>query len=79
MAGRQIDALAGKGGQYIVEVTTGSGKGKIAQALAQMSDTGKTTVIYGESLTKGFVKEAQRQGIRVAQNLDELKKIVSGQ
>jgi len=44
-----------------------------------MKDTGKQVVIYGEDLSKGFVKEAQKQGIRVAQSLEELKKIVSGQ
>lgn len=79
MAGRQLDVVAGKTGQFIVEVTTGGGKGKIGQALAQMADTGKQVVIYGEGLTKGFIKEAQKQGIKVAQNLDELKKIVGGQ
>ena len=79
VAGRQIDAIAGKTGQFVVEVTTGGGRGKIGQALAQMKDTGRQVVIYGEDLSKGFVREAQKQGIRVAQNLDELKKLVGGQ
>ena len=79
VAGRQIDAIAGKTGQFVVEVTTGGGRGKIAQALAQMKDTGKQVVIYGEDLSKGFIREAQKQGIKIAQNLEELKKIVGGQ
>jgi len=76
IAGRQIDAIAGKGGQFVVEVTTGGGRGKIAQALDQMRDTGKQVVIYGEGLPRGFAKEARRRGISVAQDLEELKRIV---
>ena len=74
VAGRQIDAIAGKTGQFVVEVTTGGDRGKIGQALAQNKDTGKQVVIYGEDLSRGFVREAQKQGIRVAQNLEKLKK-----
>ncbi len=58
-------------------MTTGGGRGKIAQALGQMKDTGKEVVIYGENLSRGFVREASKQGIKVAQSLDELKRIVS--
>lgn len=79
VAGRKIDVIAGKVGQFVVEVTIGGGKGKIGPALAQMASTGKQVVIYGENLRKGFVSEAKKRGIRVAQTLDELKKIVGGQ
>jgi hypothetical protein len=79
IGGRQIDAVAGKSGDMVVEVTTGSGRGKIAQALGQMKDTCMQVVIYGENLSKGFVREAQKQGISVAQNLDQLKKLLGGQ
>jgi hypothetical protein len=54
-----------KASQFVVEVTTGGGRGKISLAITQMKDTGKQVVIYGENLSKGFVAEAQKQGIRL--------------
>jgi len=75
---RQIDMMAGKTNDFVVEVTTGTGKGKIGQATAQAAATGKPVVIYGENLSKGFVRIAEKQGFQVAQSLDELKAVLSG-
>jgi RHS repeat-associated protein len=75
---RQIDIVAGQAGQYVVEVTTGTGKGKLGQAAAQAAASGKEVIVYGTNLTKGFLQEAQRQGLKVAQSLDELKRMVGG-
>src|SRR5882672_2657936 len=73
LGGRQVDAIAGETRSFVVEMTTGKGGGKIAQAAAQAKATGLDVIIYGRNLTGGFVKEALRQGYRVARSPDELE------
>jgi hypothetical protein len=79
IGGRQIDAIAGKAGEFVVEITAGRGGGKLAQAAKQAEVTGKQVIVYGERLTNAWVREAQRQGIRVARSFEELEAILRGQ
>ena len=81
IAGRQIDVVAaGKEGiEILVEVTGGTGSHKVGQVLKQMKDTGKKAILFGINLEKGMVREARRQGIQVAENLEELEQILRGQ
>ena len=76
IGGRQIDAIAGETRNFVVEMTTGKGSGKIAQAAAQARDTGLDVIIYGKNLSLGFVKEAIRQGYRVARTPEELEQFL---
>jgi len=76
IAGRQIDAIAGATRDFVVEMTTGKGRGKLAQAAAQAKATGLEVIIYGQDLAQGFVKEALRQGYRVARSPEELERLL---
>ena len=76
IGGRQIDAVAGRTQQFVIEMTTGTGRGKLAQAAAQAQATGLEVIIYGQNLSQGFVKEALRQGYRVARSPEELAKLL---
>jgi RHS repeat-associated protein len=76
IGGRQIDAIAGEARNFVVEMTTGQGGGKLAQAAAQARATGLEVIIYGRNLSQGFVKEALRQGYRVARSPEELEKLL---
>jgi len=76
IGGRQIDAIAGQARSFVVEMTTGQGGGKLAQAAAQAKATGLEVIIYGTNLTQGFMREALRQGYKVARSPEELEKFL---
>lgn len=76
IAGRQIDAIAGTTRSVVIEMTTGLGGGKLAQAAAQAKATGMEVIIYGPRITAGFVREAARQGFRVARSQAELERML---
>ena len=66
----------------IIEVTTGSGRGKANQISRLVNDrslnpSGKPVVLYAPEITAGRAKNIQDAGGHVARNMDELNTIVN--
>ena len=82
MGGRIVGEIDVELSDAIIEVTTGTGRGKVAQVGRLMSiavnPSGKSVVVFGPDISAGRIPGLEAAGARVARSLEELSVIVGG-